>query len=202
MISLAESILICSRKEVELVQKMFEQDKFKPILSCFLDTDNYSSFKRALLEIITSGIANTNAAIVLYIKSTFFYTCAQGNTSLVDEQSMIDKCLPWLCDNELIRSIDQEEKLRYEPTPLALAVMSSSINPDDGLKLVVELNKAQRNLCLENDLHLVYLVSHISLLFIDLLPRISTDHSSTSNQYDVDYPRLECFSYCLANCCC
>jgi hypothetical protein len=85
------------------------------------------------------------------------------NKSTIDEQSTIDKCLSWLCHNELIRymdkeNIDDENNLRYEPTQLALAVISSSINPDDGLKLVVELNKAQRNLCLENDLHLVYLV--------------------------------------------
>jgi DNA polymerase theta len=145
---------------------MFEQQKTKPVISCFIDTETHSSLKRALLEIISSGKANTKEEIILYIKSTFFYTCAQSNKSIIDEQSTIDKCLAWLCDNELIRyvdkeNIDYENSLRYEPTPLALAVISSSVNPEDGLKLVVELNKAQRNLCLENDLHLVYLVSDI-----------------------------------------
>jgi DNA polymerase theta len=164
----AESILICSKKEVELVQKMFEQQKAKPVISCFIDTETHTSLKRALLEIISSGKANTKEEIILYIKSTFFYICTQSNKSIIDEQSTIEKCLSWLCDNELIYCIDKENinhenNLRYEPTQLALAVISSSINPDDGLKLVVELNKAQRNLCLENDLHLVYLVSDILL---------------------------------------
>ena len=139
---------------------MFEQQKTKPVISCFIDAETHSSLKRALLEIISSGKANTKEEIISYIKSTFFYVCAQSNKSIIDEQSTIDKCLAWLCDNELIRYVDS---LRYEPTPLALAVISSSVNPDDGLKLVVELNKAQRNLCLENDLHLVYLVSGTSL---------------------------------------
>ncbi len=140
---------------------MFEQEKLKPVISCFIDTETHTSLKRALLEIISSGKANTKEEIISYIKSTFFYICAQSNKSIIDEQSTIEKCLNWLSDNELIRCIDKENSLRYEPTPLALAVISSSINPDDGLKLVVELNKAQRNLCLENDLHLVYLVSDI-----------------------------------------
>jgi len=144
---------------------MFEQQKTKPVNSCFFETETHTSLKRALLEIISSGKANTKEEIIFYIKSTFFYVCANSGKSTIDEQSFIDKCLSWLCDNELIRcidkeNIDNENNLRYEPTQLALAVISSSINPDDGLKLVVELNKAQRNLCLENDLHLVYLVSY------------------------------------------
>ncbi|CAF2671985.1 unnamed protein product [Rotaria sp. Silwood2] len=159
----AESILICSKKEVNLVQKMFEQQKTKPVNSCFFEAETHTSLKRALLEVISSGKANTKEQIISYIKSTFFYICTNSNKSTIDEQSTIDKCLSWLCDNELIHyidkeNIDNENNLRYEPTQLALAIISSSINPDDGLKLVVELNKAQRNLCLENDLHLVYLI--------------------------------------------
>ena len=144
---------------------MFEQQKTKPITSCFLETEAHTSFKRALLEVISSGKANTKQEIIAYIKSTFFYICSNSDKSTIDDQSTIDKCLNWLCHNELIRymdkeNIDNENNIRYEPTQLALAVISSSINPDDGLKLVVELNKAQRNLCLENDLHLVYLVNY------------------------------------------
>jgi len=159
MIDLAESILICSKKEVELVQNMFDQQKSKPVRSCFIDTDTHTSLKRALLEIISSGKANTKEQIQLYIKSTFFYICTLATRSIIDEQTVLDKCLSWLTDNELIRSVENDDHLRYEPTPLALAVINSSINPDDGLKLVVELSKAQRNLCLENDLHLIYLVN-------------------------------------------
>lgn len=142
---------------------MFEQQKTKPVASCFFDTETHTSLKRALLEVISSGKANTKEQIISYIQSTFFYICSKSNKSVIDEQSTIDKCLHWLCENELIHCVDKENsddenKFRYEPTQLGLAVISSSINPDDGLKLVVELNKAQRNLCLENDLHLVYLV--------------------------------------------
>ncbi|CAF0891418.1 unnamed protein product [Rotaria sordida] len=159
----AESILICSKKEVALVQKMFEQQKTKPVNSCFFEIETHTSFKQALLEIISSGKANTKEQIISYIKSTFFYICTNSNKTTIDEQSTIDKCLNWLCHNELIHCIDKENiinetNLRYEPTQLALAIINSSINPDDGLKLVVELNKAQRNLCLENDLHLIYLI--------------------------------------------
>ena len=145
-------------------RKCFEQQNTKPVNSCFFEAETHTSLKRALLEVIASGKANTKEQILSYIKSTFFHICANSDKSAIDEQSTIDKCLSWLCHNELIHcldkeNVDNEDALRYEPTQLALAVISSSINPDDGLKLVVELNKAQRNLCLENDLHLVYLVN-------------------------------------------
>ena len=118
--------------------------------------------KRALLEIITSGKANNRQEISYYIESTFFYQCSTSN---FDQEKLITKCLDWLCDNELIRSSDKEnidlpDGIRYEATPLGLAVISSAIHPDDGIKLVIELSKAQRNICVENDLHLIYLVSH------------------------------------------
>ena len=148
---------------------MFEQQQSKPIRSCFFDADTHASLKRALLEVIASGKANTKDEIAAYIQSTFFYACLPSNEVHLDEQITIEKCLDWLHDNELIRCLDKEnvpneQHLRYEPTPLALAIVSSSVNPDDGLKLVIELSKAQRNLCLENDLHLIYLVSPSLLL--------------------------------------
>lgn len=160
---LAESILICSPREVELVQKMFEQKQTKPIHSCFYENETHTSLKRALLEIISSGKANTKQEILSYLKSTFFYICANSNKLNIDEQLTMNKCLDWLYDNELIHNnekenIDNENNIRYESTQFGLAIINSSINPDDGLKLIVELNKAQRNLCLENDLHLIYLV--------------------------------------------
>lgn len=164
---------------------MFDQQKTKPIQSCFYENETHTSLKRALLEIISSGKANTKEQIISYLKSTFFYICANSNQSTIDEQIAMNKCLHWLSDNELIHCIDKENvdhenSIRYEPTQLALAIINSSINPDDGLKLVVELNKAQRNLCLENDLHLVYLVSKFppkkSSLNIIIF---NSDHSST-----------------------
>ncbi|CAF0888053.1 unnamed protein product [Adineta ricciae] len=132
-------------KEVDLVQKMFEQEKTKAVNSCFFEAETHTSLKRALLEIIASGKANTKEQIISYIKSTFFYICTNSDKSILDEQSTIDKCLSWLCHNELIRydekeNLADENDLRYEPTQLALAVIT------------------QRNLCLENDLHLVYLI--------------------------------------------
>lgn len=158
----AESILICSQKEVEMVQKMFDQDETKPIQSCFFHTETHLSFKRALLEIIASGKANTQDEILSYIHSTFFYTCLTSN---VDEQKLIDQCLQWLNENELIRTNDP---MTYHPTQLALAVIHSAMNPDDGLQLVVELNKAQRNLCIETDLHLIYLVRFDFFAYLEI----------------------------------
>lgn len=172
---------------------MFDQDATKPIQSCFFQTETHLSFKRALLEIIASGKANTPEEILSYIRSTFFYTCLTSN---VVEQTLIDECLQWLNENELIRTAD---RTRFHATQLALAVIHSAMNPDEGLQLVVELNKAQRNLCIETDLHLIYLVRRTSLFSLaEEEFEISSDHSSAVDQFDFSHSGLERLSHGVA----
>ena len=170
---------------------MFDQDATKPIQSCFFHTETHLSFKRALLEIIASGKASTQEEIFSYIRSTFFSTCLTSN---VDEQLLIDQCLQWLNENELIRTDDQT---RFHPTQLALAVIHSALNPDEGLQLVVELNKAQRNLCIETDLHLIYLVRRKFIKKTSIVV-FSSDHSFAADQLDFGHAGLERLSHGVA----
>ena len=78
------------------------------------------------------------------------------------------------------------------------------MNPDEGLQLVVELNKAQRNLCIETDLHLIYLVRR--QCFFDLeeqkhFDRCLEDHSSAADQLDFSHVGLERFPHGVAERC-
>lgn len=47
---------------------------------------------------------------------------------------------------------------RFVPTQLGLAVLSSSISPDEGLVVFSELRKARQCFVLENELHIIYQV--------------------------------------------
>ena len=48
----------------------------------------------------------------------------------------------------------------YKGTQLGQAVLSSALSPSEGLAVFAELRKARQCLVLENDLHIVYLVSN------------------------------------------
>jgi len=48
---------------------------------------------------------------------------------------------------------------QYTATNLGSAVLASSLAPDEGLAVFTELQKARRCFVLENDLHIIYLVS-------------------------------------------
>lgn len=49
----------------------------------------------------------------------------------------------------------------YHPTHLGSATLSSSLTPADTLDIFADLQRAMKGFVLENDLHIVYLVSSI-----------------------------------------
>ena len=52
---------------------------------------------------------------------------------------------------------------RYVPSQLGLACLSSSLSPDEGLHVFVELQKARKCFVLENELHVIYQVGITSI---------------------------------------
>ena len=56
-------------------------------------------------------------------------------------------------------SSDGSEVDHYQATQLGAAVLASSLSPDEGLVVFAELQKARRCFVLENELHVIYLVS-------------------------------------------
>ena len=52
---------------------------------------------------------------------------------------------------------------RYVPSQLGLACLSSSLSPDEGLHVFVELQKARKCFVLENELHVIYQVTMIAI---------------------------------------
>lgn len=50
------------------------------------------------------------------------------------------------------------KETRYIATQLGLACLASSLSPDEGLQVFLELQKARKCFVLENELHIIYLV--------------------------------------------
>lgn len=54
---------------------------------------------------------------------------------------------------------EEENDSRVSPTKLGLAVLASSLSPDQALQVLRELKKSRKSFVLENDLHIIYEVS-------------------------------------------
>lgn len=179
---LGESILVCN-KDTTRVGKLLVVAPLDPISSC-LDVDNHAHLKRALLEIIASGVANTKGDLESFVNSTLF--CQQHNMNFsyfADDIPMeVDKkeekedaidadpiktSMDFLLEYEFIRiHIDDEaNEMKFVPTRLGLACLSSSMPPKDGFLLFSELQKARQNFVLESDLHAIYLVTPFSVAY-------------------------------------
>lgn len=187
---LGESILICNDSNVK-IGKQLVVTPLEPIKSC-LDADNHAHLKRALLEIIASGVANIREDLESFVNSTLFCQQNEMNMSFfksdapelannnqekrsvndinkenTNGKDPIKASMEFLLEYEFIRiHVDDESGLsKFVPTRLGLACLSSAIQPKDGFILFSELQKSRQNFVLESELHAVYLVTPLSVAY-------------------------------------
>lgn len=182
---LGESILICDDKTERMGRQLVTQE-LDPINSC-LDVEGHAHLKRALLEIIASGVASTKTDLESFVNSTLF--CQQHDINFsyfnTDDDEVkqkepkkdinaaeptstdpIKSTMDFLLDYEFIRKHEDDEgNLRFVPTRLGMACLSSSLPPKDGFLLFSELQKARQNFVLESELHAIYLVTPFSVAY-------------------------------------
>ncbi|XP_041447673.1 LOW QUALITY PROTEIN: DNA polymerase theta [Drosophila obscura] len=194
--TLGESILICTESN-QRVGRELVQAQLQPISSC-LGMDDSTHLKRALLEVISSGVASTRQEIDSFVNCTLL-SAEKAMAKLAEEQQQqpqpqsgedcdsqfIAEALDFLIDYEFIRhQVDEEAATaNYVATRLGAACLASSMPPGDGLILFAELQKSRRSFVLETDLHAVYLVTPYSvcyqlqdldwLLYLDMWEKLS-----------------------------
>ena len=184
-----ESILICKPNEKPKITGLF-QSAPKPIKSC-LDhrsrqnskTNDTIPLRRALLEIIASGIATTSQDIEFYIMCTLlfaelsqrFHKSKSASSKITPiknpatlAQSLLQSTIEYLLANEFISVRDAADKTgesdkilnaTYYATQLGAATVASALSPEEALIVFSELRKARKSFVLENELHILYLVS-------------------------------------------
>ncbi|XP_045135227.1 DNA polymerase theta-like [Portunus trituberculatus] len=175
-----ESILICREGEKEKAKTLMTSS-LPPITSCLQkDASLTSSMKRAVLEVIVSGVAKTPQEVEKYCSCTLLAASLragqleekQGN-DLSHTQSSLKSCIDFLLENEFIRLQGEEEEegsVQHVGTQLGLAVLASGLSPDEGLHVFSELHRARKCFVLENELHIVYQVTpvYVSAAWPDL----------------------------------
>uniref|UniRef100_G1NN83 DNA polymerase theta n=1 Tax=Meleagris gallopavo TaxID=9103 RepID=G1NN83_MELGA len=165
-----ESILVCKPSERSKGAALL-QGSLKPVCSCLLRREGEgvaSSMKRAILEIIVSGVASTPDDVQTYASCTLLASSLKENKRENEkEQDKVQKgpieaCIAWLLENEFIQILecanDKKAKI-FHPTHLGSATLSSSLSPTEAMEIFSDLQRAMKSFVLENDLHIVYLVT-------------------------------------------
>lgn len=152
-----ESILICQNTDKRVAEELLSA-KLHPIESCL---EGAGKLKRAILEVIASGVATTPEDITLFTNCTLLAAGLEENMGI---DNPIEQSVEFLIQNEFIR-LQKEENgdMKYIATSLAKACLSSSLPPEDGLALLEEIEKARQCFVLDSDLHLLYLVTPYSV---------------------------------------
>ncbi|XP_068402755.1 DNA polymerase theta isoform X3 [Eschrichtius robustus] len=170
--TVGESILVCKNSEKSKGIALL-QGSLKPVRSCLQRQEGEevtSSMIRAILEIIVGGVASTSQDIQTYASCTFLAASMkegkQGIQKNKDSVQLgaIEACVMWLLENEFIQiteASDGTEGSVYHPTHLGSATLSSSLSPVDTLDIFADLQRAMKGFVLENDLHIVYLVTPV-----------------------------------------
>uniref|UniRef100_A0A669QRV1 DNA polymerase theta n=1 Tax=Phasianus colchicus TaxID=9054 RepID=A0A669QRV1_PHACC len=163
-----ESILVCKPSERSKGTALL-QGSLKPVCSCLLRREGEgvaSSMKRAILEIIVSGVASTPDDVQTYASCTLLaFSLKENKQENEKEQDKVQKgpieaCIAWLLENEFIQILECSTKI-FHPTHLGSATLSSSLSPTEAMEIFSDLQRAMKSFVLENDLHIVYLVTPV-----------------------------------------
>lgn len=151
-----ESILICQKNDYKVAKELLSA-QMAPIESCL---EGSGRLKRAILEVIASGVVSTPEDLNLFTNCTLLAATEYDSTPL---SNPISSNVEFLQNNEFIRlqTADNGE-VKYVATSLGKACLSSSLPPEEGLTLFSELDKARQCFVLEGELHLIYLVTPYS----------------------------------------
>ncbi|KAI6652765.1 DNA polymerase theta-like [Oopsacas minuta] len=162
-----ESILVCGPGEMEKARALLNAT-LKPVQSCLnTNTDVFQHYgvKRALLEVISCGIVRSRSEAQVYIRHTLLATTLESTIL----ERIVNECFKFLLDCIFIEykqsshSLTKSDFEEVAPTQLGSATLSSSLSPDEALFVIDEINRARQCFVLENDLHMVYLVTPICL---------------------------------------
>ncbi|XP_068926104.1 DNA polymerase theta [Petaurus breviceps papuanus] len=171
--TVGESILVCKKSEKSKGIALL-QGSLKPVCSSLQRREGgeiTASMTRAILEIIVGGVANTPKDVQTYASCTFLAASLKmekqkslkGKKEKIQQEQhgAIEACVMWLLENEFIQISEAngvKEKV-YHPTHLGSATLSSSLSPTEALDIFADLQRAMKGFVLENDLHIVYLVT-------------------------------------------
>ncbi|KAI4832773.1 hypothetical protein KUCAC02_015722 [Chaenocephalus aceratus] len=163
--TIGESVLVC--KEIERQKGItLLTGTLQPISSCLVRREGEgvtTSMLRAILEIIVGGVASTPQDVRSYALCSLLAASIKcdGIKESTEETNTgaIEASVEWLMENEFISIQKEGQEERYCPTQLGAATLSSSLSPPEALGIFADLQRAMKGFVLENDLHILYLIT-------------------------------------------
>ncbi|XP_061833003.1 DNA polymerase theta isoform X2 [Nerophis lumbriciformis] len=159
-----ESVLVCKEAERQKGITLLSGD-LQPIRSCLVRKEGEgvtTSMLRAILEIIVGGVASSPSDVRAYASCSLLAASIRGNSKEESKEGTskgaIEACVEWLMENEFI-SVQKDGEEQYCPTQLGAATLSSSLSPPEALGIFADLQRAMKGFVLENDLHVLYLIT-------------------------------------------
>ncbi|XP_077426796.1 DNA polymerase theta isoform X2 [Vanacampus margaritifer] len=160
-----ESVLVCKEAERQKGISLLT-GALQPIRSCLVKREGEgvtTSMLRAILEIIVGGVARTPQDVRLYASCSLLAASTKCNskeeTKGESNKGAIEACVEWLMENEFISVQKDGQEEQYCPTQLGAATLSSSLSPAEALGIFADLQRAMKGFVLENDLHILYLIT-------------------------------------------
>ncbi|XP_055341716.1 DNA polymerase theta-like [Paramacrobiotus metropolitanus] len=195
-----ESILICKNtpEEVRAVNTIFSAAA-RPLKSCLsigsCDAPS-ASVQRAVLEIIVNKAALCVDHIFTYLQGALF-AC---------ELNSEEECKRYAAG--VIAALEQSHFIQTDEdggsgvraTQLGNAVICSGLSPEDGKTVFEELSAARPNVNLQNELHILYLVTPLNVVrsigdinfyqFMNIWDKMSPEWQKVGNLVGVDEAAL------------
>ncbi|KAI9008408.1 hypothetical protein BC832DRAFT_423858 [Gaertneriomyces semiglobifer] len=154
-----ECFIMCATDREFDEAKQLIRATLQPVTSCLLT--ELKGMKRALLEIIVSGIARTWSDVQAYISQTLLY--AEQAEYRGELQRCVESAMDFLIANGFISRRQPVEMKSadciFKPELLGAAAVSSSLSPEEALIVYKELDKAREGFVLKDELHTVYHVT-------------------------------------------
>ncbi|ORX86654.1 P-loop containing nucleoside triphosphate hydrolase protein, partial [Anaeromyces robustus] len=146
-----ESFLICAPKYLKKVKELIKKTH-DPVNSCLICEQK--GMKRALLEVISSGIVKSMKDVKDYIQ----YTSNSVSNSIFNFDSNIsDK----LTRHKSLNTLEEDDTKEFISTSFGRATVGSSLSPEESIVVYKELKKAMLEFVLLDELHMVYHVTPI-----------------------------------------
>uniref|UniRef100_A0A087YNZ5 DNA polymerase theta n=1 Tax=Poecilia formosa TaxID=48698 RepID=A0A087YNZ5_POEFO len=160
-----ESVLVCKQNERQKGISLLK-GVLQPISSCLVRREGEgvtTSMLRAILEIIVGGVASSPQDVRLYASCSLLAASMESDnkteSNKQNSKGAIEACVEWLMGNEFISIQKDGEDEQYCPTQLGAATLSSSLSPPEALGIFADLQRAMKGFVLENDLHILYLIT-------------------------------------------
>ncbi|KAI5926823.1 P-loop containing nucleoside triphosphate hydrolase protein [Camillea tinctor] len=143
---IGETYLCCRNSDLEDVVELLRAEL--PQVSSCLTTDKHR-IQRALLEIIAIRLANSRESVHDYIQKTLLNQSSEPDII----EGHVDSSLENLTSMGFIQC---DEYNLYTATQLGKAVVSSSLEPEDGAFIYREMQRALRAFVMDGEMHVLY----------------------------------------------